>query len=323
MIKIATRLHPFSHQPKMTCLIPGTEQTVEAYPARICIKSLEGKILKEITLDVQGPLNQFTLMQDLERGCVTIFSEQYRFHILPNGEVMPTKNPHLPPLPVREVLSLGSHKKQEWEGIKRRRDLREIFPIWLRLGSLLQLPERTVPDEGMFSLLKVCQRAIVSQQPETITPAFLKLFLAGFGGLMVPRLTDDECQGVLSDVSVPALSPLYLLAEGAALIRSLFFVISGHELKILPHLPPEFFSGRMLNVSCPGYGELDMEWSKKTLRRLVFRAEREGKIQFRFRSNLRTYRLRVSIREKGEVRSCSEPLEIKSGSHYLLDQFQK
>ncbi len=323
MIKIAKRLHPFSHRPKTTCLIPGTEILVEACPARVCVKDLSGKILKEEALDVNGPLKQFTVMQDLERGCVTLFSEQYRFHILPDGEVRPTKNPHLPPLAVREVLSLGSHKKQEWEGIKKRADLREIFPLWLRLGSLLYLPVRPLPDGGMFSLLKACQLAIASHQPETITPAFLKLFLAGFHGLMVPRLIDEEFQGILSDVSVADISPLYLLTEGAALIRSLFFVASGPELTLLPNLPPEFFAGRMLNVSCLGYGELDMEWTKKTLRRLEFRAEREGEIQFRFHSNLRTYRLRRSIREKGEERSCAEPLEIKSGSHYLLDQFQK
>lgn len=324
LIQIAARLRPFSHLPNTACLIPGTDTIVEVFPARIFLKDFEGKILKEVVLDVEGPLKQFTVMQDLERGCVTIFSECYRFHILPDGQLSYAKHPGLPPLQMHERLSLGSHKKQEWEAIRKRLDFREIFPLWFRLGGLLRLPERKEPNAGMFSLLETCREAIEAHHPEHVIPAFERLFLAGFHGLLVPRLTDEDYQGIIpAEAGQANGSPLYLLTEGAALIRSLFLAASDNEIAILPNLPPEFFAGRMLRLLCPPYGELDLEWSKKSVRRLVFRAACDGEVHLHFRSPIRSYRVRGSVREMGEVRTIGEPLEIKSGSTYLLDQFQK
>lgn len=297
---------------------------MEAYPARIFLKDFNGKVVKEIILDVEGPLRHFTLMQDLERGCVTVFSEHYRFHLLPGGKISYAKHPGLPPQAIQERLSLGSHKKQEWEGIRRRLDFRELFPIWFRLGSILSLSPRIEPNEGVFSLLEACREAIEAHQPEHVLPAFEKLFLAGFGGMFVPRLRDEEHQGILpAEAGEARGSPLYLLSEGADLIRSLFLVASDNEIAILPNLPPEFFAGRMLHLLCPPYGEIDLEWSKKTIRRLVFRAARDGEVHFHFRSSVKRYRLHRTLRDKGEVRTIGEPLEIKSGNTYLLDQFQK
>lgn len=323
MIKISQRLRPFSHLPKATCLLPTTQCIVEACPALVRIQEFSGKVVKELKLDVQGPLKQFTLMQDLERGCVTLFSEQYRFHILPSLEIVFQKNPPLPPLELKERLSLGSHKKQEWEMIKRRCDFREIFPLWLRLGSLLKLPKRKRENVGIFGLLEECREAVHSHRSETIIPAFERLFLAGFGKMLVPRSEDTDFQGILPADFEPSLSsPLYLLTEGAELIRSLFLLSSENEIAILPNLPPEFFAGRLVNLKTD-YGEIDLEWSKKTVRRLIFRATKSGEMTFHFRSNLRRYRLRTNLREKGATLCCGESLEIKSGSHYLLDQFTK
>lgn len=317
MIKIAARLHPFSHSPRTRCLIPGTDILVEACPALIRV----GK--KEIILEIEGPLKNFTVMQDLERGCVTVFSEHYHFHILPSCEIVYTKNPHLPPLANQERLSLGSHKKQEWEGIRKRLDFREIFPLWFRLGSLLKLPKREEEDKGIFTLIAGCREAILAHQPEKILPAFHKLFLAGFQDLMVPRLQDEEFQGILPhNTPLPESSPLYLLREGADLIRSLFFLSSGSEVALLPNLPPEFFAGRMTNLACPPYGELDIEWTKKEIRTLEFRATLDGELHLHFPSSMKNYRLRSSKRERGKRRSCGDPLEIKSGCRYLLDQIK-
>ncbi len=323
-IKIAARLRPFSHLPKTRCLIPGTDTLVEAYPARVVLKDFGGKVLKDITLDVEGPLKDFTVLQDLERGCVTIFSESYRFHILPNGEITYAKNPGLSPLEMQERLSLGSHKKQDWTGIRRRLDFCEIFPLWFRLGTLLDLPERKEADEGIFTLINGCKEAIDAHRPEAVIPAFAKLFLAGFEGMFVPRLVDEDFQGILPpDTPLASSSPLYLLAEGAKLIRSLFLVDSDRGAAILPNLPPELFAGRMCNLMCSSYGELDLEWSKKMIRRLVFRAKKDGEILFHFHSSIKCYRVRLNLRDKGSILTAGELLEMKSGKTYLLDQFEK
>ena len=95
MLSIAERLRPFSHQPGTLCLIPGTTFVVEAFPALVRIREFSGELLKELPVDVSGPPEQFTVMQDLERGCVTLFSEQYHFHILPSLEIVFQKTPPL------------------------------------------------------------------------------------------------------------------------------------------------------------------------------------------------------------------------------------
>lgn len=321
---IAERLRPFSHQPGAQCTMPGTCMIVEAYPALVRVRSEKGALLKEIALEIQGPLKQFTLVQDLERGCVTLFSELYHFHILPNLEISYQKNPPLSPFNVQERLSLGSHKKQEWEFIRKRADFREIFPIWLRLGAALKLPPRTGDDRGNFSLLKAAQESLFSHRPETILPHFTKLFLAGFRQMLVPRSFDEDFQGILkTNEPLSADSPLYLLTEGSELIRSLFLLSAENEISILPNLPPEFFAGRMLHMQCPPYGVLHFEWSKKAVRQLHFQAEKEGELVFHFPPSLRTFRLRTHQRDKGKIFACGDSLEIKSGSLYLLDQFQK
>jgi hypothetical protein len=324
MISIAERLKPFSHMPGTRCLIPGSQYLVEAFPALIRIREFSGAISKEVVLDIEGPLKQFTLVQDLERGCVTLFSELYHFHLLPNLDLMFQKNPPLPPLRVQERLSLGSHKKQEWEAIKKRGDFREIFPLWFRLGSLLNLPPRQGDDRGVFSLLKPLQESLYTHRPERVLPYFEKLFLAGFSQMLVPRIVDEDFQGILSNQTpLSEDSPLYLLSEGSALIRSLFILTAQNEISILPNLPPEFFEGRMLHLSCPPYGKVDLEWSKKTIKRVHFHAVKDGQLTFHFPSGMRHFRVRSDEHERGRRYACGDSLEIKSGSHYLLDQFQK
>lgn len=322
IISIASRLKPFSHHPGARCLIPGTDYVVEAFPALVRIREFTGAIVKEVTLDVKGPLNQFTLMQDLERGCVTLFSEIYNFHILPSLEIVFQKNPPLPPLKVRERLSLGSHKKQEWEGIKRRCDFREIFPLWFRLGACLNLPPYQGDHQGVFSLLKGVRESIATHQPEMILPRFKNLFLAGFSQMLLPRSLDEDHQGIL-DLPPSKDSPLYLLTEGSALIRSLFLLSADNEISILPNLPPQFSEGRMLHLACSPYGTVDLEWSKKMIRRVHFHALQDGEVRFHFHPSLRSFRLRQERDERGISMTCGNLLEIKSGSHYLLDQFQK
>lgn len=323
MISISERLRPFSHTPGTRCLIPGTSFSVEAFPALLRIHSFDGKVVKEIDLEIDRRLDQFTIFQDLERGCVTVLSELYHIHILPTLEVSFKKHPPLPPFKVVERLSLGSNKKQEWDAIKKRCDFREIFPLWYRLGASLDLPLKNHENLGMFTLITKIKEAIFSHRPETILDHFKSLFLAGFGHMLMPREFDDEHQGILPERLSAGSTPLYLLSEGSALIRSLFMTAEKNECCILPNLPPAFFSGRWMNLALMPYGVVHLEWSKKMIRRLHFEAHSTGEVLFHFSPDVRQFRLRTDLRDKGKIYTCGDSLEIKSGSHYLLDQFQK
>ena len=324
MIRIANRLRPFSHLPGSCCLIPGTSYEVEIFPSLIRFYDLgKGKreLIDEIVVEAEGPLKEFTVMQDLERGCVSVWGEGLSYHVLPTLEIVETKNPKVEKPASHEKLSLGSHKKQEWEMVKKRCDFREIFPLWFRLGSLTVPGGPLKGKKGIFSLLEECKEKIDTHRPERILCSFERLFLAGFRSMMVPRLVDEDYLGILPVECEPGSeTPLHLLSEGARLIRSLFITQKKNKIAILPNLPPEFFAGRMIQLNCDA-GEVDLEWTKKCVRQMVFRAKKDGEVCFDFPSSVNRFRVRVHPKEKGEVLLCGKPLEIKSGTTYLLDRF--
>lgn len=265
MLKIKEKLRPFSHVPGTRCLIPGTNKVVQAYPTKLL---LDGK---EYPLD--GPVKQFTLCQDVERRCCVVFSEKYRLYIWPNGEVKKQK----PPIVFQERLFLGCTKKMEWEMMKRRCDMCEIFPLWFQLGQM--------EAKGSFSLLDECAQ-------KRDVASFTKLFRVGFGSMMVPRRKDEDFLGLCED-EVQG-DPAILLSEGFRIIRSLF--LDGNQ--VLPHLPPEFPSGKLLTET------IDLEWTKKQIRRVFVRSKTEPKLQFP--KKIKRYR----VTKKGEML-------------YLLDRFEK
>lgn len=314
-ITIAARLRPYSHVPGISCLIPGTLFEAVIFPALIRIMK-DNHIIKEYPIDIKGPLAQFTVFQDLERGCITISSEDYFFHLLPDLQLINRKHPGLPPIQTQERLSLGSHKKQEWEDLKKRCDFRAIFPIWHRLGMFYS------DLNGHSKLVEECQEAIQSNNPENIVQTFRKLFLAGFRNILVPRLKDDDHQGIISGNTISNGETIYLLSKGARIIRSLFIQEVSDRILILPALPPEFFAGRMTEVKT-NKAIVNLEWSKKLIRRLSIHALADGTLNLNFQSQIKKYRLRTARKERGCMFFAGDPVEIKSGTFYLLDQFQK
>ena len=275
MIEIKERLRPFSHKPGARCLVPGTKIEVIAYPTRLVVGK---KVVEHAAL---APIKNFTVVQDLERCCVEVFSDKYRLFVWPNGEVKKEK----PPLVPSERLFLGSQKKLEWELVKRRCDLKEILPLWFQLGQ-------KVEATGAFELLELCEKA----SPQKVVEAFTKLFLVDFRDMLIPRKEDADFQGI-TKAAVDG-DERVLLSKGAALIRALF--IEGNH--ILPKLPPQFVSGKFCNIEME-FGTLDIEWTKKMIRRVVVHAKELPDLQF---SKAKRYR----VTKKGEML-------------YLLDRFEK
>jgi hypothetical protein len=64
-LTIAEKFCPFSHTPGSSCLIPGTWWSVQAFPTRLCFSHRDQRI--EISLELTGPVELFTLEQDLEK----------------------------------------------------------------------------------------------------------------------------------------------------------------------------------------------------------------------------------------------------------------
>ena len=139
-------------------------------------------LLEEVRFDFKGPIDQFTVWSDLERGKITVAGRSakgwFRYHLaslkdlagvrlwadrLPSGgfsfqqkngaislqqnESIDLFSPEIPvPIslfqdlyqpPKGAFLTLGNHKTQDVELIRRRLDLTEIFPLWHKMGELI------------------------------------------------------------------------------------------------------------------------------------------------------------------------------------------
>ena len=320
-ILIRERLKPFSHTPGSSCLLPGTLLKIEAFPTLIRI----GKKIA-LSLGLSGPVRGFTLEQDLEKNRVIIFGHAkegfYRLEIKANSsgiEVIVLNTPpgaltindkllkrreklvfsettdfFLPP--VWERLSLGMHRKQDWDLVLRRFDLKEILPVLFGLGQ--KVPSQTRGELGVVA-------------PElSDLEAFCR---TAFSNILVPRAFDDQHQGVVSKLET--------ISQAAIALRSLFFAQEGTKLRLLP--APLFHSGRLVHLQAVGIGEIDLEWASKKLKRAILRSSSTQEISLRLQAELHSFRIRSSLSQKGVRHSVETPLAIEKGKTYFLDRFQK
>jgi len=343
-ITIAERLIPFSHTPGASCVIPGTTWEIEAFPTLLRIG--RGKI--ELKLMLSGPIEEFTLQQDLEKNCVWIFGKAkegyYRLRIegsdsgfnlfaektppkglvydgTAHGTLKKKDHLHLPmevvfvKKEIHERLSLGSHKDQDWDLVQKRCDLKEILPVLFCLGQKTPyIPPQ--PLKGTARLLEI------PTDRNQVAPAIQAFLKAAFTKILIPRLVDDQFQGLSPQESAEG-NRFFLIQEGGKMVRNLFFKQEERRLKILPLLPTPLDSGRMIHMNAKGIGELDFEWSKKFLRRLILRATTSGEVIFVMPSEIKSFRVRKSLKEKGKRQSSQDPVLVEAGKTYFLDRFQK
>lgn len=367
-ISIAERLRPFCHLPGTATILPGSGFHIQIFPCLIRISHLQSTqphLLVELKLNVKGPVDQFTIFNDLEKGRITVSGRTVdgwmRYHLIsalqntqirlfvekaPNKVLVVedgnhhhslSENEYLDILrknegeifepykiPLCDRLSLGSHKAQDWELVKRRGDLAEILPVIHRLGQLVPLSEISNSSGGTLSLFEDCKQSFVNERPEKGEQTWHRFLVGCFNQFLVPQLQDINHQGLTdSQHSLSQnLSPLSLLSEGSRLIRKLFIQQEKDQLAILPYLFPSLHCGRLLNAPLEGGGWVSMEWTKKTIRRLVIYSSKEQEFGMKFRSDVRSYRLRQTDQDKGTRVNCQDSLFFNKDQFYLFDNFQ-
>lgn len=284
MIKITQRYCPFSHTPGAECLVPGTNCIVQAFPTLI---RLDGK---EIPLDVKGPVRGFTLEQDLEHDRVRVFGKARDGHFCHTfGSDNKT--------PVFERLSFGVHKQLDWDLVQRRMDLSEILPLLFILGQ-------KVPQEKVSHLYQTLEE-------------FETLIMAGFRGILVPVERDERYLGLALD----EMPPLTRLRKSYLSIRRLF-VFEEDKIHILPNLLKPFHAGRVTGLALESC-DMDLEWTKRKLRRVNIIATKDAEISFHWPKEVKNFRLKMGVKGRGEMFSAEDSLAIQAGKRYFLDKFQK
>ena len=343
-INIALKCAPFSHTSWFRTVIPRTTCLAEIFPTALHLQERKGSTYKSL-FKLTGPIDGFTVQVDAQKGTLRVFgkAQEGAFSYLLFEEegalyLFLEKGPFPYPLkmkqhlmdlstqtdkPSLETLSLGMHRKQEWDLILRRKDMREIFPIWLKLGSQLPTERGKVPTkEGNYALLEECRTVIENREKVKVCAAFHNLFVASFSGILVPHLNDPRFLG-LSIPTKQTLSPLPLFRESSALIRTLFFQEESSTWSLLPVLPPQFHAGRFLHLQTKAGDLIDMEWTKKLLRRVIIRPAQTRTIHFNLQKALKNYRLRSHRKDRGTTHSTSAPLPLEKGTTLYLDRFQK
>lgn len=322
-IQILDRFRPFTHEVGALLLLPTTTLSFQFFPSLIKVYDLkEQKQIDEIPLKIKAPMEDFTVFQDLEKKRLSFFGTTidgfFRLHITPKDNQVAFSNSYqlahatyTPP--TIERLSLGNNKAQNYPHIHARCQMEEIFPLWYALGQLTPPSEST--NSGTGHLLNLCEKAIASHDTLSIVPLFRNFYRAAFTDYFIPHLKDVNHQG-FELPEVTKHSPLSIITKGAQVIRSLFLQQEDSNYFILPCLPPEFHCGRM-HLHLP-HGELLIEWTKKSLRQMIFKSTTSGPITFHFQKHLKKCRL-------NKVKADTLPLSftLEPNKTYHFDCFEK
>lgn len=334
MISIKHQVRPYTLIPGARVPIPGSLLYAQIFPSLRKIFSSSHDLLLEEPIPLRGPVQRFAVFQDLRRGVLTVGSEQYTYHILPSGSVTSSLQGFSALESVSTPwLSMGVHKHPDMLLVRRRKNLQEILPILLRLSVLLPKNHTMIEQQellnssGVYQLYQKVNIAIQEKRTQDIAPLLLQFIYAGFSNHFLPRFYDFDYQGILrfscqahSEVAFP------ILQLCASLIVSMFIRYVDNQIDILPALPPEFPHGRCTHLFIPQVGYLDLEWSKKTIRRMSLQAITTNEVAFTFSPSLNQCRLRRWDHKQcvyHEQISLREKVALKEGSTYLWDCFYK
>ncbi len=327
MIKIADRFRPFSHAPGAMCMIPQSSWAACAYPTEITVFCDEQNYI--LNLRLTGPVEGFTLQQDLERNVVSVFGRAkegyFNFEIshresiivitLKRGDSIPyefngksgvlKRNDFLEiqvekafPLIHIERLSLGMNKKLDWDLVSKRGDLREILPSLFFLGQ------------------KVSSRTVPLPHQELLT--FIKNH---FHHILLPKRIVEKRLGLVSEDILPEISFSAIIFQTYSLIRALFIDETENEVSILPNLPKEFVFGRILGLKT-SKAIIDIEWSKRKLHKVRITPTQDGALQIKWPHNINTFRQKGCPRKKGVISSFKDEIQLTAGQVIFLDRFQ-
>lgn len=327
-IRIGIKNKPFSHDPGAKCVLPNSPYRATFYPTKIVCAAIE------IPLDHTGPVRGFTVQQDLEKGFVRLYGEAqegrvaYRLYhsdkelILYDEKKKKTVKTAViqSSFPKRQIprLSCGCHKKQNVYQILHRMNPTEYLPLLYHIG--IGYPEEEVPHSGIGKLLDDIEQAIFTKNKLEIIPAFERFLISGIESIFSPVLHDVYHTGIIQGHL--NISPHILLAKIARYIQHMFFSMEGDRIHLLPALPPALHHGRMIGLPF-SLGTLDIEWTKKRIKRVQIHAQKTGRCQFIFSRDIRSFRMTKFRREKEGEYFPEDSLSLEEGRIYILDRFQK
>lgn len=327
-IRIGIKKRPFSKDPGAKCVLPNSPYRATFYPTKIVCAAIE------IPLSHSGPVQGFTVQQDLEKGFVRIFGEAregrvaYRFFHKGNHLVLyDEKQKKLSKTAViqpafeqkkRPRLSFGCHKKQDVYQILHRLQPMEYLPLLYEIGN--GYPQEEIPENGIGKILKEIGTAIERKNKVEIIPAFTRFVMVGLESIFSPVLHDAYHMGVIQGHL--NVSPHIVLAQLAGYIEQMLFVEKEGGVHLLPALPPELPHGKLIGIPF-SLGTIDIEWTKKKLRCVQLTIEKSGRFELVLPKQIQSFRIHRGKEKEHSIVLREDILSLEEGHIYTLDRFQK
>jgi hypothetical protein len=347
-IKIRNDLYPYTFSFNKDILLTNTNYLVKVFPSLLIFRDINNKKEFEVELDIKGPVKDFRVIQDLKRGLLSIsffsLDDFISFKILTSDNaaivfekiksnilnikidntsfIASSKKSYDLPIKIvsnlsaQEKLSFGNHKKQEIDQINQREDLLEFIPFIYGLSQFFDIKKSF--NINFFIEL---EKKIDSKQKDNLEEAFLNIKKAFFYDFFVPRNFDFDYQNIFFE-NLKNIESIYILKEYARLIRKTLISEENNLLNILPCLTKQFFCGRMINIH-QSFCDLDIEWSKKLIKKMIVKPFLDKEISFKFQTKIKTFRLKKSLKEKGEILKNNQKILLKKDGVYYFDRFQK
>ncbi|NGX56614.1 MAG: hypothetical protein K1060chlam5_00857 [Candidatus Anoxychlamydiales bacterium] len=348
LIKIRNDLYPFSHSFGKTLLITNTNYTLQVFPSMLIFKEINKDKEFKIHFDINGPIKNFLVMQDLKKGIVKIsfftkddfisykiftfdstkiFFEKIHSNSLDlkiNTTSKKVKSKSTIELPIEitsnekiiEKLSFGSHKKQDIDLIKRREDIKEIFPFIFSLSQFFKCEKKYTSQ-----IFKSIEKKIKNKDKLNLEEDFLNICKSFFFDFFTPRIFHFDYQNIFKE-NFGKIDPIIILKEFSRLLRNTLILEEKENVNILPLLMKEFFCGRFINVNL-NFAIIDIEWSKKLIKKMIVKPKVDKKIHFKFQSKIDTFRVRSFLKEKGKVHKNNDLFFLEKNKTYFFDRFQK
>lgn len=339
----------FSSTPGVKISIPGSSYVVQAFPTalRLFLCRQDGlDTVRDVTFPKLGPVQGWRVLLDAMRRILCIEGRgpagffRLRLDLSSEGLSMRSmkgpvelhdhelislkKNESLvlgqSPVGPRSFpmprLILGCNKAFNWDRISALPDMSEVLPLWYQFGY-----GGLVADEPPSTLFGVLLESIREKKRVDIFPAFDALFRAGTEGMFVPKKIDDLFLGYALPAWPEGMELSTIQAHVCSLIRSLFLTEEGAVVDLLPCLPKECVCGRLLHEGLASGHTISIEWRKGVLRRMFMKAAHDGLVTFKASARSGYIRsLRTPMRKRPFL--LGEPLEVRQGEEYLLDNFQ-
>lgn len=349
-IRNISRFAPFSHQMGVHVWVPYTQIIAQIFPTRLLLDD------EVVDFDLSGPIESFSVFAEWEKGRVQWYLKTkegfinwylyvagtklclelkrasspigYRLggkgtfkKLEPKESLLFSLEKILPEVFRFEKISFGVTKKSDVAEIFKRKAIEEFLPFCFFLSQMAQGKPKEIKG-GIGDLFQEVKAALTQKNRNDIGKLFESILSLGFYDLFAPTLEDRFHQKITPTAVKTKTTPLAIFPHLYNLIRRCFIEEQGGHIHLLPCLPKEIAAGRMTDIQI-GFLTIDIEWRKEQIRRMKIDVQKTTPTEFRFPKEIKSYRFRKHLREKGQRLPVDQPLNLQANTSYYFDNFMK